>query len=273
MTTARALTLALLCLATTACHGLPTAAKKPATLATSKSLPTVTPAGLTAVAPADTIVLTGSVMAGGGIVAAGGGNIVAAGGGNVISSGGGSIVAAGGGNLAPQVPMLGAGLRQLLDISESPLAGAQVFLAHPDGTALDGSTPATADAQGQFKLPSVPTGGTVVLAVKVKTKAGKDALMESLAVPSKDSTGAAIAVETTLVARAMLDGVTGKPGLVDVGAWVDTVHYCQKQLKPGNWPDLSDQAAITTWMDGLAKDDSTVATKIDRIKSTLRGGQ
>lgn len=202
-------------------------------------------------ASAATVALTGNVLAANGIVAAGAGNIIAQGAGNIIAQ--------------------GAGNWHLLAISESPLAGTEVYLANPDGTQVKGTRTALTDAKGNFSLPDVPVGATVVLATHVKNKDGKDALMETLAVPSKQATSAGMGTATTLVARTVLGASAAKPGLVDVANWVETVEICKDQLEPGEWPDLANQQAIDDWMTGLQTSIPDMDAHVKKLKANLQG--
>jgi hypothetical protein len=214
------------------------ACSTPAQTKTSSS-----PRPAASVATLATVPLTGNVLAAAGIIAQGAGNIVAQ----------------------------GAGNWHLLEITESPLAGAEVFLANPDGTQVKGTKTALTDAKGNYKLPDVPVGATVVVATHVKTKDGKDALMETLAVPSKDATSAGMGTATTLVARAVLGSARAKPGLVDVTNWVETVEICKGQLKPGEWPDLANQQAIDDWMTGLQTSLPDMDAHVKKLKANLAG--
>src|SRR5690242_11038625 len=81
-------------------------------------------------APANTaslnagVLIAGMVKAPEGVISTGGGNVISTGGGNVISTGGGNVISTGGGNLTS---------RQLLAVSENPLADTEVFVADAAG--------------------------------------------------------------------------------------------------------------------------------------------
>ncbi|MDB5101008.1 MAG: hypothetical protein JWM80_5429 [Cyanobacteria bacterium RYN_339] len=251
----RPLACAVLAISLLACTTTPTQPKP------STSPKPVSTSGL---ATAAKVALTGSILSAAGIVAQGAGNIVAQGAGNLTGAAGGNIVAQGAGNFT------GMG-RHLFEITQNPLANAEVFLANPDGTQVKGTKTALSDAKGAFSLPDVPVGATVIVATHVKTKDGKDALMETLAVPSKDAAVAGMDTATTLVARAVVGTSAAKPGLVDVANWVETVELCKRQLNPGKWPDLADQKGIDDWMTGLEKDVPGMDEHVKKLVTNLKG--
>ncbi len=220
-------------------------------------------AGVTATVPAARVGVTiaGLAIAPAGIVAAGagnvlvnnGGNMVAAGAGNVISHNGGQAIGAGG---------LVAGPRTLLAIVQQPLAGAEVFLAGPDGAPLPDIPPVTTDAQGRFRLAGAPATGTFTVQVRVKNKAGAATTLQTLVRPTAAGATANVSIGTTCVAVAVLDGQGGNLGEFNPAKFQSAVETTDKELTPETWPDPADRQAILATMTRLE-------AKIDLLQSTL----
>ncbi|MFN3429695.1 MAG: hypothetical protein ACK46X_07060, partial [Candidatus Sericytochromatia bacterium] len=123
--------------------------------------PTPNAQGVLKAQPVATATLTGVVMAPAGVISAGGGNVISAGGGNVISAGGANVVSAGGLNW------------RTLAISETPLAGVEVYLADASGQPVAKLPRVRTDAQGRYRLARVPVGFTFKVVALAGTPEGK----------------------------------------------------------------------------------------------------
>jgi hypothetical protein len=210
--------------------------------------------------PIVVMALSGSVMAPSGVIAAGSGNVIAPGAGNLIGQAGGNVIASGGGNLAP---------RALLALSESPVAGADVFLADAAGKPIPGLQTTRTDAQGRYQLFNVPKGYTFVVGVRVKTAAGKDATLQTLARPADRSLTANVSTATTVLTAAAVEGQA------DLGA-LDSAKFqaAASQAGPrmaGQAPiDLADRAQLLGAVDRLQQADPTLTPMVAAVRTSLQ---
>lgn len=203
--------------------------------------------------------VAGHVLAPAGIVATGGGNIVATGGGNIVATGGGNIVATGGGNFAG---------RQLLTLGQAPLPGAQVYLADATGAPLPNTPTAVTGNDGGYSLGDVPAGFTFVVAVKAKDAKGHDVALETMAHTTVQGATADVSLASTCVTVDILDG-RAHYGDVDGGDFAAARDAMAARLDAGPAPDLSDHAAVLTWLHGQETASTGLAQDIARLKGEV----
>lgn len=224
---------------------LPTGTKtanKPATSG-AKAPTTVTPAG--SVAAGATV--SGRLMAPAGVISAGGANVISAGGANVVSAGGSNVISAGGANVAGGR----TGGFRTLGLTEKPLAGAEVFLADAKGAPLPGNMKAVTDAQGNFRIAQVPVGFTLVVATRVKTAEGKDAVLKTLVGTAAAGAKADVSAASTLLTQSLIERSGDQLGHFDAAAFSRAVSAAAAKMTDDSLPDLSDLAAMRAYMGQL----------------------
>lgn len=165
-------------------------------------------------------------------------------------------------NNGGQVIGQGGALLQLLAVAETPLADAAVYLVGADGKALPNSPKARTDANGAFKLVGVPAKATLLIQVDVLSKAGKPAALQAF---GWAGTEAALNLPATCLTVAVLRDAKTLPTL-DAKAWDRGVNLTAEQLFPGQWPELSDRAAIAAKMDELAAASPGLAAALKALR-------
>lgn len=208
-------------------------------------------------------ILQGLVTAPAGVIAAGGGNVIAAGGGNVIAAGSGNVIAAGSGNLAPN------GARHTLGLDEKPLANSEVYLADAAGNPIPGVPPVKTDAQGNYSFPNVPAGYTFVVAAKIKTAAGKDATLQTLAKASTLGATANVSAASTLVTVDLADSQGSSLTDFNPASFQTAVQATANSLQDSDLPDLSDRAAIKAKLTELSQKVAALQSALDEIQKEL----
>jgi regulation of enolase protein 1 (concanavalin A-like superfamily)/uncharacterized coiled-coil protein SlyX len=186
-------------------------------------------------------------MAPAGVISAGGANVISAGGANVVSAGGNNVISAGGANMAGAR----AGGFRTLGLTEKPLVGAEVFLADAKGAPLPGNLKAVTDAQGNFRIAKVPVGFTLVVATRVKTAEGKDAVLKTLVGTAAAGAKADLSAASTLLAQSLIERSGDKLGHFDGAAFTRAVSAAAAKMTDDALPDLSDLAAMRAYMGEL----------------------
>jgi hypothetical protein len=211
--------------------------------------------------------LGGHVLAPAGIVATGGGNIVGAGGGNIVATGGGNIVATGGGNI------VGAGggnllTRQLMDVADVPLKGAEVFLADPAGIPLKNSPHGFTANDGSYRLDNVPSGFTYIVAVKAQDAKGRAVTMQALAYTPKVGATADVSLASTCVT---IDAVEGRSALGDIEpfGYLAARDALAAKLAASTAPDPSDRKTMLAWMHDAEASSREVRAAQERLRQQL----
>jgi hypothetical protein len=210
--------------------------------------------------PIVVMALSGSVTAPAGVVAAGAGNVIAAGSGNLIGQAGGNVIAAGSGNLTS---------RALLGLGESPLAGADVFLADAAGKAIPGLQTTRTDAQGRYRLFNVPKGYTFVVNVRVKTAAGREAALQTLARPADRSVTADVSTATTVLTAAAVDGQADL-GALDTAKFTAATSQASERLAGQAAFDLADRAQLLGAVDRLQQADPALKPMVAAVRASLQ---
>lgn len=210
--------------------------------------------------PIVVMALSGSVTAPAGIVAAGGGNVIAAGSGNLIGQAGGNVIASGGGNMAA---------RAVMALAESPIAGAEVFLADAAGKQIPGLQTTRTDAQGRYQLFNVPKGYTFVVSVRVKTAAGQDAALQTLTRPADRSVLADVSTATTVLTAAAVNGQADL-GALDTAKFAAAAAQASARLGAQAAPDLADRAQLLAAVDRLQQADPALKPIIAAVRASLQ---
>jgi hypothetical protein len=183
------------------------------------------------------VLYSGTALAPSGIVAQGGGNIISGNGSAIISGNGSAIVAQGAGN------------RRVLAGTETPLAGAQVFLADASGKQVAGTQAALTDKQGQYRL-YAPRDGRYLVVVEGVNGAGKPVALQAIVFKGGE---AVVSGASTCVTATLLDGHSGDIGPVDATAFAGAVSVVAGKLTDDSHPDWSDRAAIAAFTNGIAE--------------------
>lgn len=210
--------------------------------------------------PIVVMALSGSVSAPSGIVAAGGGNVIAAGSGNLIGQAGGNVIAAGSGNLTP---------RAVLALAESPLAGAEVYLADAAGKQIPGLQTTRTDAQGRYQLFNVPKGYTFVISVRVKTAAGREAALQTLARPADRSVQANVSTATTVLTAAAVNGQADL-GALDTAKFAAAAAQASARLGAQGTVDLADRAQLLATLDRMQQADPALKPLVAAVRASLQ---
>lgn len=204
--------------------------------------------------------LSGLVIAPAGAVAAGGANVISAGGSNVISAGGSNVISSGGGNLAA---------RALLAVSEKPLAGAVVYLADAAGEPIAGLSPALSDSRGRFQFFNVPKGYAYVLATRIKTAAGKEVALSTMARIGDGSALADLSAASSVVTSAAVAGLTDL-GALDLARFEAALEAVSQRLGGEAPPDLGDRAAVDAFFQRLQQADPSLKPLLDTVRQSLK---
>jgi hypothetical protein len=210
--------------------------------------------------PIVVMALSGSVTAPAGVVAAGGGNVIAAGSGNLIGQAGGNVIAAGSGNLTSRV---------VLGLAESPLAGAEVFLADAAGKPIPGLQTTRTDAQGRYQLFNVPKGYTFVISVRVKTAAGKDAALQTLTRPAGRSVMADVSTATTVLTAAAVNGQADL-GALDSAKFAAAAAQARTRMGDAATLDLADRAQLLAEVDRMQQADPALKPMVAAVRASLQ---
>lgn len=203
-----------------------------------------------ALQPASGVTIAGLATAPAGIVAAGAGNVLVNNGGSMVAAGAGNVISPNGAQLV------------LLAVDQAPLAGAEVFLAGPDGQPLPDIPAVKTDAAGRYRLTGAPATGTFTVQVRVKNKAGVATTLTTLVRPTAAGATANVSLGTHCVATAVLDGQGGNLGEFNPAKFQSAVETTDKELTPETWPDPADRAAILATM-------SRLEAKIDLLQATM----
>ncbi|HEY9721111.1 MAG TPA: EF-hand domain-containing protein [Oscillatoriaceae cyanobacterium] len=205
-------------------------------------------------------VLTGTVVAPAGVIAAGAGNVIAAGAGNVIAAGAGNVIAGGAGNFAS---------RHVLGLSEKPLANTEVYLADAAGAPIPSIPAVKTDADGKYQFPNVPAGYTFVVAAKIKTSAGKDATLQTLAKTSTLGATADVSTASTFVAVDIADSEGDALTDFNPASFQTAVQATAGSLQDSDLPDLSDRAAVKAKLIALSQKVSELQSALSEIQKEL----
>lgn len=211
-------------------------------------------------APYPTGLITGLVRGPAGIVSAGGGNVVSAGGGNLIGPAGGNLIGPAGGNMQG---------RGVLALTEQGLAGVEVFVADAAGKPIPGLPSVLTNAKGGFSIPKVPAGFTYVVAARVKTAAGDQATLKTLAKATTLGTTVDLDVANTLVTTAVVNGREDALGEFNAATFQRAVETTAKHLDANSLPDLADGSAILAHMTALAEEVTELKSAVTELKSML----
>jgi hypothetical protein len=204
--------------------------------------------------------LSGLVIAPAGAISAGGANVISAGGNNVISAGGSNVISAGGSNLSA---------RGLLAVSEKPLAGAVVYLADAAGEPIAGLSPALSDSRGRFQFFNVPKGYAYVLAARIKTAAGKEVALRTMARVGDGSALADLSPASSVVTSAAVAGLKDL-GALDLAKFEAALEAVGQRLGGEALPDLGDRAALEAHIQRLQQADPTLKPLLDAVRQSLQ---
>ncbi|MFN3431093.1 MAG: SMP-30/gluconolactonase/LRE family protein, partial [Candidatus Sericytochromatia bacterium] len=214
--------------------------------------------GAKAAYPAGTVV--GVVRGPLGVVAAGGANAVSAGGANAVSSGGANVVSSGGGNMRAY---------GLLAVEEAPVAVAEVFVADAAGKPIPGLKHVKSDSKGRFAIPDVPAGYTYVVVARVKTAAGDEAALKTLAKVTTLGTTVDMGTASTLVTTAAVQGRADALGEFNPATFQRAIEATARHLTADQVPDLADTSAILARMTALGEAVSELKTALGSLQSEL----
>jgi sugar lactone lactonase YvrE len=208
--------------------------------------------------PAGTVV--GVVRGPLGVVAAGGANAVSAGGANAVSSGGANVVSSGGGNLRAY---------GLLAVEEAPVAVAEVFVADAAGNPIPGLKRVKSDSKGRFAIPDVPAGYTYVVMARIKTAAGDEAALKTLAKVTTLGTTVDLGTASTLVTTAAVAGRSDALGEFNPATFQRAIEATARHLSADMVPDLADTGAILASMSALGEQVAELKTALGTLQSEL----
>ncbi|MFN3432430.1 MAG: hypothetical protein ACK46X_21090, partial [Candidatus Sericytochromatia bacterium] len=164
-----------------------------------------------------------------------------------ISAGGSNVISAGGANMTGAR----AGGFRTLGLTEKPLAGAEVFLADAKGAPLPGNLKAVTDAQGNFRIPKVPVGFTLVVATRVKTAEGKDAVLKTLVGTAAAGAKADVSAASTILTESLIERSGAQLGGFDAAAFSRAVSAAAAKMTDDQLPDLADLGAMRAYMGEL----------------------
>ncbi|MNS61073.1 Serine/threonine-protein kinase PknD [compost metagenome] len=195
-----------------------------------------------------------------GVVAAGGANAVSAGGANAVSGGGANVVSSGGGNLRAY---------GLLAVEEAPVAVAEVFVADAAGNPIPGLKRVKSDSKGRFAIPDVPAGYTYVVVARIKTAAGDEAALKTLAKVTTLGTTVDVGTASTLVTTAAVAGRSDALGEFNPATFQRAIEATARHLSADLVPDLADTGAILASMTALGEQVSELKTALGTLQSEL----
>jgi sugar lactone lactonase YvrE len=208
--------------------------------------------------PAGTVV--GVVRGPLGVVPAGGANAVSAGGANAVSSGGANVVSSGGGNLRAY---------GLLAVEEAPVPVAEVFVADAAGNPIPGLKRVKSDSKGRFAIPDVPAGYTYVVVARIKTAAGDEAALKTLAKVTTLGTTVDLGTASTLVTTAAVAGRSDALGEFNPATFQRAIEATARHLSADQVPDLADTGAILARMTALGEQVAELKTALGTLQSEL----
>ncbi|MDB5098598.1 MAG: hypothetical protein JWM80_3019, partial [Cyanobacteria bacterium RYN_339] len=192
-----------------------------------------------------------------------------------ITSGGASTAAIAGAQLVGTVTAP-AGIQaegaaaffHVAEVGETPLAGAEVFLADAAGNAIPGIPSVKTDAKGKFTFDDVPKDFTFVVACRAKTKEGKPALLQTLAKPGALGATVDVSAASTLVTAGVVDG--SDLGDFNPATFKTALESTRKRLKETDIPDLSDRGACVKRIGELAIELKELGSAMAELKKDMK---
>lgn len=159
--------------------------------------------------------------------------------------------------------------RGLLALSQSALANAEVFLADAAGDPYPGIAPTRTNASGQFEFPAVPKGYTYLVVARCTTAAGKAARLQTLAKVGDLGATANLDVGSTMVTTAMVAGLSGGLGDLDVDKLKRAATLTAEHVSPDRMPDLADPASILAAMRDLESSVAELKADLADLRRTV----